>query len=135
MGVSVTEAPQAGDGYELLFGSWAQALAGGQNLHDQSIVCHAGGGQASATQIGPNAAVVYLKTVASVADSAKLPAAKKGMLVFILNGTANSANIYGFNATDDINGTLGSTAAACAGNKSILFFCPADGFWGAIGGS
>ena len=135
MGIAVTEAPQSGDGFELISGSWLQALSGGQNFRDQSVVAHAGGTQTPATQIGPNAAVVYVKTVASASDSVKLPAAKKGMIVMVLNGTATNANLYGFNATDTINGTLGSTAFTLTANKAALFFCPADGFWGSIGGS
>ena len=131
--MSVGIAPNKGDGFELLDGGWAQGLAGGQNNNTQTVIAHAGGGQASAVPIGPNTAFAYISTVASAADSVALPRAKKGQVVFVLNGTATSANLYAYNGSSDkINGTAGSTAFAIAGNKSAYFFCPSDGFWGAI---
>src|SRR6266567_2938664 len=116
--MSVGIAPVAGDGFELLDGNWAQALAGGQNLNPQVVLAHAGGGQANATKIGPNAAVVLISTVTTAADSVKLPVARKGLLVMVLNGTATSANVYPGNATDTINGGGAGAALALAGHKA-----------------
>ena len=130
--MTVGIAPSRGDSFELIEGSWASAVAQGLNSSYQTVKAYATGGQTKATQIAVNASLVYISTVASGGDSVKLPAAKAGMVKMILNGTATSANVFGYNSTDTINGTVGSTAAALAGNKSAVYFCPKDGYWGYV---
>lgn len=131
--MAVGIAPNIGDGPELIEGRWALGLAQGQNFQFQTISAKVGAAQAGATQISATTAMVYISVVTSATDSIKLPAAKKGLMRLVLNGTTNAPNIYGFNATDKIAGTVGTTAyQGLTANKSALFFCPADGFWGVI---
>ncbi len=131
--MTVGIAPTPGDGFELINGNWAQALAGGQNGNVQTVVAHAGGLQPSAIKIAPNAEMVLISTVGSAADSVGLPRAKKGLLKLVLNGTATSADVYAYpGSTDTINGVATGTAYVLAGAKAALFFCPKDGIWGAI---
>ena len=126
--------PNLGDGYELLDGGWAAALAGGQNLTTQTVAAKAGASATGATQINPNTAFCYISTVASATDSIKLPAAKKGLIVMVLNCVASNApNIYPFTTADKIGATAtGSPYQGLSGTKSAVFFCPADGFWGVV---
>jgi hypothetical protein len=92
------------------------------------VVAHAGGGQASATQLsGRN---IQIATCASGADSVKLSSAIAGKVMFIANAGAASAQIYGNNAGDTINGTDAiATGVALANGKSAILFCPKNGVW------
>lgn len=90
------------------------------------LTAHAGGGQASATAL--TAAVNVVGTVATAADSVKLPAAKKGATMIVVNASANSMNV--FPATGEtIDGAAVNTAKAVAGGKSTMFVCAVDGAW------
>ena len=125
--------PDLGDGFELLSGGWAAGLSGGQNGTYQTIIAHVGGGQEDATEIFPTSLLIVVNTVLNAGDSVKLPSAQRGLVKMVVNPTANSANIFGRNTTDTINGVVGTTAFALAGNSSAVFFSPKHGVWGATG--
>lgn len=122
---------QVNAGLALQDSDYVNGLAQGQNATNQSMTAFAGGGQASATKIQPAAQVISIDTVATAGDSVKLPNAVKGQVKMVYNNTATSANLFGANSTDTINGTVGSTAYAIAANIAVTFFCPKNGIWAA----
>lgn len=138
-------APQQGQGIGQPDFPWLLGLAGGDNRLVESITAFAGGGQASSTLMGTiktqgyQAALAELRVVATGGDSAQLPQASAGKTLCVFNNTANSANIFAnpnvskiTGALDTINALTNVTAYALAAGKSVLFFCPRDGFWAAI---
>lgn len=141
----VGRAPQQGQGVGMPDFNWLNGLAGGDNRYCQDVVAFAGGGQAGGTVMGaPNAqgiqaALVRVKTVASVADSGQLPQAVNGKTLLVFNASANSMNVYAnpninkaSGTKDVINAGINTDAYAIAGGVSVLFFCPADGIWAAL---
>lgn len=129
----------ADSGFALQDSPFVNGIAAGQNAASQVITAFAGGGQAGAKGISPNALLVEIGTVATAGDSVALPFAVKGTWMVVFNASANSANMYGrvpvnklTGVIDTINGTAGSTAYAIAGGVSVLFFCPANGIWAAL---
>ena len=130
-------------GFGLQDGNIIAALQGGDGYNAATLTARAGGGQSAAQPIPPSAMIVVLGTVASVNDSAVLPFALPGEIIFVFNPTANSANIFGQVAKnqaaspvaiDTINGTAGSTAYALAGGARAIFFCGVAGAWAALTG-
>jgi hypothetical protein len=91
----------------------------------------AGGGQANAAVL--TAQVNRVTTVATAADSVKLPPAKPGQwpLVVINAAAANSMNVFP-SSGDAINAVAADGAFAVAANKTVLFFCAVAGIWNAI---
>lgn len=90
------------------------------------IVAHAGGGQADATVLA--ASFNRVATVATAADSVKLPAALPGMSLVVANRGANSMNV--FPATGGtINALSANAAFAMAANATALFVCAQAGAW------
>lgn len=101
------------------------------------ITAFAGGGQASATQL--NSAYNRVTTVATAADSVKLPvcaaqnapngsAVGPGTQVWVMNTAANSLNV--FPATGDaINALAANTAIAIATVTGKQFTCVVAGTW------
>lgn len=85
-----------------------------------TVTAFAGGGQASATQLA--ATKNNVATVASAADSVKLPAGAVGLHVFVKNSAANSMQVFG-NGTDTINGVATATGVAQAAGKGAIYFC------------
>jgi hypothetical protein len=95
------------------------------------LTAFAGGGQASGTLVG--AMFARFTTVATAADSGKLPpATQPGMELTIVNAAAaNSMNLFP-NTGDQIN-VLGANAAfALAANKCVKAICTARGQWHTI---
>lgn len=95
-----------------------------------SLVAHAGGGQASAT-VCPSTMNRFI-TVATAADSAVLPASVAGMQIKVTNAAAsNSMNV--FPATGEAINALGANAAfALAAGKTVEFNCHTAGQWHSI---
>ena len=89
------------------------------------ITAHAGGGQASAFQLA--AEYVQIATVATTADSVKLPVGKAGMIVVVVNDGANSANVYP--ATGEYINAAQNTANAQAAGTIKSYYCITDGHW------
>lgn len=91
-----------------------------------SVTAHAGGGQASATQM--DVGLTEVPTVATNADSVKLPAALAGLVCVVANtDAAQSIQVYGY-GTDTINGVAtGIGVSQAAGNTGIYFCVEGDG--------
>lgn len=106
-GLSGSAAPQSGG-----------MIPGQQILAGAALVALAGGGKAGATQLGYG--VNQLGTVATGADSALLPYAFPGALVFVRNDGANSATVFG-KGTDTIDGVATGTGNAQAASKGKLY--------------
>ena len=93
------------------------------------ITAFATGGQTNATQITKS--MSRISTCATIADSVKLPPAKAGSFVCLVNSGAQSANV--FPATgEQINAAGANTAVALAAGSKGLYFCPVDGRWFSI---
>ena len=85
-----------------------------------SITAAAGGTQAAARLL--NNAVNVVTTVASAADSVKLPTAKKGRRIYIDNSGANSMQVFG-SGTDTINAVATATGVAQAAGVCAMYVC------------
>lgn len=96
-------------------------------LATDAIAAAAGGGQTNATPL--TSGVSRITTVATAADSVKLPASVAGMFVLVVNGHAtNSMQVFGA-GTDTINDIATATGVAQAAGKAALYFCPVAGKW------
>ena len=102
------------------------ALATPQWQTNTGITALAGGGRTGAPVLvlGSN----EVTTVASGADSVVLPVAVPGSVVFVVNATATSMQVFA-NGSDTINGTAGATGVAQAGNKYALYVAADLGQW------
>lgn len=116
-------------GFRMPQGSSLQALADLTSSIQAPLTAKAGGGQASATQI--NSANVEVATVATAADSVKLPPAVPGMRILVVNTSANSMQVFG-SGTDTINAVAYATGVAQAAGKSAVYFCAAAGKWSRV---
>ena len=70
----------------------------GGNSAQAGIIAEAGGTQALATQLP--AVVNRVDTVAGAADGVMLPSAVPGAIVFVINGTATSMQVFGQPSND-----------------------------------
>lgn len=119
-------------------GAWySEGLAtgyGGPGLQTSSyvngITAFAGGGQASATSL--TAMINRVTTVATAADSVKMPTAVPGLVINVTNAAAsNSMNL--FPASGDAINALGANAAfAIAAGKSATLTSAVAGQWHAV---
>ena len=91
-----------------------------------SITAHAGGGQASATQLstGWN----YVSTVATAADSVKLPTATAGLEVRVGNGGGNSMAVFP-NTGDRIYPSAANASVSLASTSNAIYYCDLAGTW------
>lgn len=109
-----------------------QDLSGAiRDMHSarSGITAFAGGGQANATLI--TASHNRVGTVASAADSVRLPPALPGMSIFIANRGANSMNV--FPATGGtINALSANAAFAMAAGATDMFVCCQAGAWDTV---
>lgn len=107
-------------------------ILGGLNLGTvtNGITAFAGGGQGSAVAL--TSTINRVTTVATAADSVRLPAAVAGAVVFVANAAAaNSMNV--FPATgESINALSANAAFAMAANTRAAFFCAVNGVWSAV---
>ena len=91
------------------------------------ITAHAGGGQTNAVLL--TSMVNRVSTVATAADSVKLPVSAAGLVVQLVNGAAsNSMQVFG-SGTDTINDVATATGVAQAAGVSATYFCPVAGKW------
>lgn len=89
------------------------------------VTAAAGGGQTNATAITTPIATV--DTVATAADSVKLPAPTyAGQMVILVNSTANSMQVFG-SGTDTINGVATATGVAQAAGKTAMYIASTTG--------
>lgn len=93
-----------------------------------NLTAAAGGGQANALQLTRESN--HVSTVATAADSVKLPVAKPGMWITVQNAAAaNAMNVFP-SSGDAINALAADTAISVAANKVIDFYCTSPGKWG-----
>lgn len=105
----------AGDtNYEIV-----QGLNAAQSAAD-GITAVAGGGQTNATLLSNT--LNNVTTVATAADSVKLPLGQAGMWVLVRNSSAASMQVFG-SGTDTINAVATATGVAQATATSALYFC------------
>lgn len=90
------------------------------------IVAFAGGGQAGATQLA--AEVNRITTVATAADSVKLPAAVAGLTIMLINASANPMQVFGLGA-DTIDGVAAATGVSHMQSSVVLYVCAVAGQW------
>lgn len=91
-----------------------------------NLIAHAGGGQASALAL--TARVNRVATVATAADSVKLPVSTPGRIVHVINDGANAMQVFGTGA-DTINGVASGVGVSLAVGKAAVFTCPVAGKW------
>lgn len=91
-----------------------------------SLTAHAGGGQASALQLA--AFINNVTTVATAADSVKLPASAVGMEITVTNSGANTMQVYGL-GTDTVNGITATTGVPQLAGVTTTYRCAASGNW------
>lgn len=93
---------------------------------DDAKTAHAGGGQGSALAITKG--FTRFTTVATAADSAKLPSGIAGAMLFVVNAGANAMDV--FPATgEQINGLAANTALSVLAGQTALFVCRATSQW------
>lgn len=96
-----------------------------------ALTALAGGGQANAITLSNQ--MNRVTTVATAADSVKMPPAIVGQYpIVVINAAAvNSMNV--FPATGDaINALAANAAFAMAANKTAMFICAVPGVWNVI---
>lgn len=93
------------------------------------ITAKAGGGQADATAL--TATYNRVTTVATAADSVKLPSAVAGSRVVVFNKAASSLNVFP-SSGDAINALSADAAYALAATKGAEFICMVNGTWDTI---
>lgn len=92
-----------------------------------AITAYAGGGQTNA--VGLTAMINRVSTVATAADSVKLPPSEVGLSITVINGAAsNSMQVFGA-GTDTINDVATATGVAQAAGKTAVYTCPVAGKW------
>lgn len=98
-----------------------------------ALTAHAGGTQAAALQLAKQ--INNVTTVATAADSVKLPASVAGMEVLVSNLGANPMQVFGA-GTDTINDVATATGVSQMVSSAVLYSCPVAGKWYAneIGG-
>lgn len=97
------------------------------------LTAHAGGGQTNALAL--TATINRVTTVATAADSVRLPASQPGMTVTVINDAAsNSMTVYGA-GTDTIDGVATGTGNALAAGHRGVYKCYTAGKWVSYGGA
>lgn len=99
---------------------------------EDTITAHAGGGQSAARQL--TSQYNRLTTVATAADSVKLPVSVPGMDVMIINDGANSAQVFG-SGTDTIDAIATATGVALAAASRCNYMCVTAGKWQSASGA
>jgi hypothetical protein len=98
-----------------------------QSSVTNAITAHAGGGQGSAVAL--TTGFNRVTTVATAADSVKLPSAVAGREVVVTNAAAaNALNCFP-DTGEIINALSANTALSIAANTTTVFFCSVNGTW------
>lgn len=96
---------------------------------ENNITAHVGGTQAAALALNPLKTVHNVTTVATAADSVKLPLATgSGAQHLINNSGANSLKVFG-SSTDTIDAVATATGVSIAAGKARLLTDIAVGKW------
>lgn len=118
--------PVAGKWYSLGLG--LSFNAGGFPLASVSngLTAHAGGTQAAALALVSS--INRVTTVATAADSVKLPTSVAGLVITIINNGANAMQVFGA-STDTINGVATATGVSQHPNSVVRYYCAVAGLW------
>ena len=95
-----------------------------------ALTAFAGGGQGSATAL--TAAINRVTTVATAADSVKLPAALAGASLVVINAAAANAMAVFPQTGEIINALAANASISVAANKTVMFFCAVNGTWNSM---
>lgn len=104
---------------QLINGDDINNLVSQLNSNEVGITARAGGGQANAYQL--KTATNELTTVATNADSVKLPKGIPGLEVWVQNAGAANAQVFVYN-TGTINGTDGSAIGVALNSGSVAVY-------------
>lgn len=96
------------------------------------LTAHAGGGQASALLL--TAATNRVTTVATAADSVKLPVSAPGSSINLINDGANALQVFG-SGTDTIDAIATGTGVALTAAHRATFYCLTAGAWQSMAGT
>src|SRR5277367_5006716 len=107
------------------------ATLSNSTLSETGLTAHAGGGQTNALALNPVDFVHVVTTVATTADSVRLPVSVKGQAHKVINAGANSMQVFGA-GTDTINAVATGTGVAIAAGAGTEYFCYAAGTWVSI---
>lgn len=91
-----------------------------------TITAFAGGGQTSATLLANE--LNRVGTVATAADSVKLPASAAGLTIIVANHGANSMQVFG-SGTDTINDVATATGVPQMQGSVCIYTCYTAGAW------
>jgi hypothetical protein len=95
---------------------------------EDSLTAFATGGQVSATALSATKNFHRVTTVATAADSVKLPAATVGQMHYVRNDGANAMQVFGA-GTDTINGVATGTGISQAAGTGMWYTSVASGAW------
>jgi hypothetical protein len=96
---------------------------------EDALTAHAGGGQSSALALDATKAMHRIATVATAADSVKLPAAVVGAVHLVINDAASNAmQVFG-TGSDTVNGAASGTGVSHAAGKAAMYVCASAGKW------
>lgn len=90
------------------------------------ITAFAGGGQGSATALTTDLNIV--STVATAADSVKLPTAATGLVIIVKNTAANACAVFPFSG-DAINGGSADASISVPANCTVTFMANSTSNW------
>lgn len=100
------------------------------NSVSNALTAFATGGQASATALP--SAINRVTTVGTGADSVKLPAARAGMRIVVINAAAaNAMNVFP-QTGEFINALAVNTALSVVANRTVMFVCAVNGTWNSL---
>lgn len=102
---------------QLVSGKDMENIISQLNSMESGITATAGGGKTNARQLV--SAVNTISTVATAADSVKMPKGFPGLEVWVINEDADSLQAFGF-GSDTIDGVATGTGNAIAQGKTIL---------------
>lgn len=127
-------------GQRLIDGEGLQGVSDGQNFgYANGLTARSGGGQANATPL-PIKRLIGIATVAVADDSVALPISDAGMILSVINTSANELAVYASplanrnngGATDKINGAANNVLYAIAPGAVATFHCAKAGSWYAL---
>lgn len=93
---------------------------------EDGITAHAGGGQGSAYALTKD--ISRVSTVATAADSVKLPTAAAGLEMVVINDGANALSVYPATG-EQIDGLAANTAVSISAGECRVFICRASSQW------
>jgi hypothetical protein len=135
--------PLPSNGPGLVDGTWLNGLAGGQNFTYQSGLTALGSTQATATQLPAGVYLMEVDTAGSGgATGVALPTCVQGTVVYLLNYTAYTIDVYPAIANNQLlspaaqdvissAGSIGTTSTTETTYTTKTYVCAKTGIWAA----